>query len=44
MKKEVMRNLAGVILFYLALIGSVLLIDMRMDSLPDNGPTFEISK
>ena len=35
MKTEVLRNVAGVVLFYLALIGGVLLIDMRMDSLPD---------
>lgn len=36
MKTEVIRNLAGVVLFYLVLIGGVLLIDMRMDSLPDS--------
>lgn len=36
MKTEVIRNLAGVALFYLVLIGGVLLIDMRMDSLPDS--------
>jgi len=39
MKTEVIRNVAGVVLFYLAVIGGVLLIDMRMDSLPDYQPT-----
>ena len=44
MKKEVMRNMAGVLLFYLVLIAGVLVIDMRMDSLPDNPSTIQISK
>ena len=44
MKKEVMKNMAGVVLFYLVLIAGVLLIDMRMDSLPDNVTTMQISK
>jgi hypothetical protein len=42
MKTEIIRNWAGVLLFYLVLIGGVLIIDMRMDSLPDN-PTTNIS-
>lgn len=44
MKKELIRNLAGVMLFYLVLIAGVLFIDMRMDSLPDNQSSFKISK
>jgi hypothetical protein len=39
MKTEIIRNWAGVLLFYLVLIGGVLIIDMRMDSLPDNPTT-----
>ena len=42
MKTEIIRNWAGVLLFYLVLIGGVLIIDMGMDSLPDN-PTTNIS-
>ena len=44
MKKELIRNLAGVMLFYLVLIAGVLFIDMRMDSLPDSQPSIQISK
>lgn len=45
MKAEIIRNWAGVLLFYLVLIGGVLIIDMRMDSLPDNSTTnINISK
>ena len=44
MKNEVIKNVAGVILFYLAIIAGVLLIDMRMDSLPDSQSTIQISK
>ena len=44
MKKELIRNLAGVMIFYLVLIAGVLFIDMRMDSLPDNMTTMQISK
>ncbi len=44
MKKEVMKNMAGVVLFYLVLIAGVLIIDMRMDSLPDSPSTINISK
>ena len=44
MKNEVIKNVAGVILFYLAIIAGVLLIDMRMDSLPDSQPSIQISK
>ena len=43
MKTEVIRNVAGVILFYLVLIAGVLLIDMRMDSLPDSPSSIQIS-
>lgn len=35
MKTEVIENLVGIILFYVVLIGGVLIIDMRMSSLPD---------
>ena len=34
-KTEVIENLVGIILFYVVLIGGVLIIDMRMSSLPD---------
>jgi hypothetical protein len=44
MKNEVIKNVAGVILFYIALIAGVLLLDMRMDSLPDSPSTIQISK
>ena len=44
MKNEVMKNMAGVVLFYIVLIAGVLIIDMRMDSLPDNPTTIKISK
>ena len=43
MKNQVMKNVAGVILFYLELIAGVLLIDMRMDSLPDSPSSIQIS-
>lgn len=43
MKNQVIRNVAGVILFYLALIAGVLLLDMRMDSLPDSPTSIQIS-
>ena len=42
MKNQVMKNVAGVILFYLVLIAGALIIDMRMDSLPDS-PTQSIN-
>ena len=43
MKTEVIRNMAGVVLFYLVLVAGVLLIDMRMDSLPDRPTSTQIS-
>lgn len=43
MKNEVIKNVAGVIMFYLVLIAGVLLIDMRMDSLPDSQSSIQIS-
>lgn len=43
MKKEVMKNMAGIVLFYLVLIAGVLILDMRMDSLPDSPSTIKIS-
>ena len=43
MKNQVIKNVAGVILFYLALTAGVLLLDMRMDSLPDNPTSIQIS-
>ena len=43
MKTEVIRNMAGVVLFYLVLIAGALIIDMRMDSLPDSPSSIQIS-
>ena len=43
MKKEVMKNMAGIVLFYLVLIAGVLILDMRMDSLPDSQSSIQIS-
>lgn len=43
MKNEIIKNVAGVILFYLVLVAGVLLIDMRMDSLPDSPTSTQIS-
>ncbi len=44
MKMEVLKNMAGVVLFYLIIVLGVLLIDARMDSLPDSPNTISVAQ
>ncbi len=44
MKMEVLKNMAGVVLFYLIIVLGVLIIDARMDSLPDSPNNISVAQ
>ncbi len=43
MKNETMKNMAGVILFYLLIVLGVIVINARMESIPDVSNTVTLS-